>query len=370
MRDTLLVIDDSELDLAILNEIFKHLFRVECSSDPRRALSFLRKNHERVCAILLDICLERRGAGFTVLHQLQGHLDTAGVPVILITTDANEKDVRASGEGGAVDFLVKPGDPHTVQERVCTVIRASWPPETTILDHPEEETPPEASAEDDAGDEALFPEPLSLPHSRLLCRRWSEKLAGLCRLRPVLDMEEARQLCAITTILAQSYVRLHPDGDLTEESAELIGMAAMFCDIGLLGLPDALLEKAEAQERTEETMEDYYQHTTLGQQLFAGEEKRQPLFRYAREIAQWHHKNADGTGYPARGDGNRVPLSAQLVHTALQIQQYLHYYQGCSDRFERMFRALQNEAGTVITRRMAYLFDDDSDALAAALRTV
>lgn len=35
MRDTLLVIDDSELDLAILNEIFKHLFRVECSSDPR-----------------------------------------------------------------------------------------------------------------------------------------------------------------------------------------------------------------------------------------------------------------------------------------------------------------------------------------------
>lgn len=141
MRDTLLVIDDSELDLAILNEIFKHLFRVECSSDPRRALSFLRKNHQRVCAILLDICLERRGAGFTVLHQLQGHLDTAGVPVILITTDANEKDVRASVEGGAVDFLVKPVDPHTVQERVCAVVQASWPSEPTILDHPEEECP-------------------------------------------------------------------------------------------------------------------------------------------------------------------------------------------------------------------------------------
>ena len=37
-----------------------------------------------------------------------------------------------------------------------------------------------------AGDEALFPEPLSLPRARLLCRRWEEKLAGLCRLRPVL----------------------------------------------------------------------------------------------------------------------------------------------------------------------------------------
>lgn len=368
MRDTLLVIDDSELDLAILNEIFKHLFRVECIADPRQALSYLRKNHQRVCAILLDICLERRGAGFTVLHQLQGHLETAGVPVILITTDANEKDVRASVEGGAVDFLVKPVDPHTVQERVCAVVRSSWPPETTILDHPEEEVRPEEPA--NAGEEALFPEPLSLPRARLLWRRWGEKLAGLCRLRPVLNIAQVRQLCAITTVLAQSYVRQHPDGELTEENAEQIGMAAMFCDIGLFALPDALLERAEAQEWTEETLEDYYQHTTLGQQLFAGEENRQPLFRYASEIALWHHKNADGTGYPVRGDGNRIPLSAQLVHTALQVQQYLHYYQGCSDRFERMFRALQNEAGTVITRRMAYLFEDDSAALAAALRTV
>ena len=30
IRDTLLSVDDSELDLAILNEIFKGLFRVEC----------------------------------------------------------------------------------------------------------------------------------------------------------------------------------------------------------------------------------------------------------------------------------------------------------------------------------------------------
>lgn len=128
IRDTLLIIDDSELDLAILNEIFKGLFRVECAAEARRGLTYLHHNMERVCAVLLDICLERRGAGFTVLHQLQGNPDTASLPVILITTDANEKDVRASVERGAVDFLVKPVDPHTVQERVCSVVRAAWPP--------------------------------------------------------------------------------------------------------------------------------------------------------------------------------------------------------------------------------------------------
>ena len=48
MRDTLLVIDDSELDLAILNEIFKHHFRVECAQDAHRGLTILKHDRERI----------------------------------------------------------------------------------------------------------------------------------------------------------------------------------------------------------------------------------------------------------------------------------------------------------------------------------
>lgn len=70
IRDTLLIVDDSELDLAILNEIFKGWFRVECCQEANQALSFLQKNADRICAALVDICLGRRGAGFTLLHRL------------------------------------------------------------------------------------------------------------------------------------------------------------------------------------------------------------------------------------------------------------------------------------------------------------
>ena len=35
IRDTLLVIDDSPLDLAILREIFRSLFQVECFEESR-----------------------------------------------------------------------------------------------------------------------------------------------------------------------------------------------------------------------------------------------------------------------------------------------------------------------------------------------
>ena len=68
IRDTLLVIDDSELDLAILNEIFKQHFRVVGFSESHQALSFLKQERGRICAVLLDICLGRRGAGFAVLY--------------------------------------------------------------------------------------------------------------------------------------------------------------------------------------------------------------------------------------------------------------------------------------------------------------
>ena len=151
-RDTLLVIDDSPLDLAILNEIFKHLFQVECFEEARPAMSYVRRNSQRVCAVLLDICLGRRGAGFQVLQQLQSAPETTPIPVILITADAQEEYVLNGLKKGAADFLVKPVNPHTVQERVCAAVRSAWPAGTTVLDTEKPDSPHHpAEAEPAAG---------------------------------------------------------------------------------------------------------------------------------------------------------------------------------------------------------------------------
>ena len=336
MRDTLLVIDDSELDLAILNEIFRHHFRVECALDAHRGLTYLKHDRERICAVLLDICLGRRGAGFTVLHQLQVDRDTADLPVILITTDANEKDVRASVERGAADFLVKPVDPHTVQERVCAVVRNAWPPKSTILDHPREEKP---SREDytEAG--------MTLEAAEGMVRRWLEKLERFCRFRPGLDLSRCRQLGALSGCLAGTYAEIHPEGPLTEEDAALIGLAAPLCDIGMLGLPDPESPQEEGDPR----------HTILGCELLSPEEDM-PLLRYGAEIALWHHRNADGSGWPQDVEGD-APLSAMLVHTALRLQHYLHYYQGYEDALDRALRTMRGEAGSIITGEMYGLLE-------------
>ena len=360
IRDTLLVIDDSPLDLAILNEIFKGIFRVECAADARRGLSFLHHNHQRVCGVLLDICLERRGAGFTALHQLQTEENTAGLPVILITTDAIEKDVRASVERGAVDFLVKPVDPHTVQERVCGVVRRAWPAGSTVLDAPAE--PVQQPQEENEGG-SLFAPDLTLAQTRRLWAGWMDKLTAFCALRPGLDGAACRQLGQLTTLLANHWAKEH--GDITAQEAELIGMAAALCDIGLLALPDRVAEAGEDQQGPD--AQCYYQHTQLGQALFAGEGEELPLFRYAGQIACWHHKNADGSGWPVDAGADQMPLCAQLTRAALRVQRYLHHYQGYADRRERLLRALKSEAGTVIAPAVYRMIQQGGDELAAAL---
>lgn len=366
IRDTLLIIDDSELDLAILNEIFKNLFRVECILDARHGRAFLNRNRDRVCAILLDICLERQDAGFAVLRQLQGDSATTALPVILITTDAHEAYVRTGVELGAVDFLVKPVNPHTVQERVCSVVRSAWPPNSTILDR-KLEVQPQPSSSPEPQKETCLQLDLGPEGAQTVCREWSRKLESFCQLRPGLDMPEHRQLGAITALLAKGYARQFPDKGLTQEDAALIGAAAVFCDIGLLGVPDRAIEEGEEQDGPDAQL--YYQHTKLGHDLFLRQGPQIPLLRYAAEIALWHHKNADGSGYPKEEDGTAIPISAQLTRTALRIQHYLRYYRGCTDNVERMLRTLKSEAGVTISPELYQVAEQESRGLQSILQS-
>lgn len=356
IRDTLLIIDDSDLDRAILNEIFKNIFRVECVPNADQGMQYLRKHAERVCAVLLDLCLERRGAGFEVLHIIQDDPVSSNLPVVLITADAHEKDVRSGVERGAVDFLAKPVDPHTVQKRVCRIVRATWPPMATILDQIEKA--PEPKTPDPADSVSETPGPGEL------WEKWVRKMEAFCRFSPKLDIKACLQLGVVTGQLARRYVQLYPESGLSPDDAELIGMAAVFCDIGLLGIPD---EAAVEQEQKSEKSELYYQHTQLGYELFSQEMSGEPLLRFAAEIALWHHKNINGSGYPLEKDGSPIPVSAQLTRTALRLLTYLKRYQYGDDRMERSLRMLKGEVGSIIAPELYRTAELEADAIFAMM---
>lgn len=357
IRDTLLIVDDSELDLAILNEIFKGMFRVECCQEANQALSFLQKNADRICAALVDICLGRRGAGFTLLHRLQTNALTTQLPIILITSDASKDNVMSGVEHGAVDFLVKPVDPHSVQERVCTIVRSAWPEKTTILDQKSGAVEQKVAAEEKehAAPEGEFslldwvPEQLSAAQAKQLVDGWCRKLSVLCAHRAGVRSTPSGTILYLTALLTEAWRLRHPGGSLTELQAAYVQQAARICDIGMLGLSDEVI--ALGAEQPEPGRKAYMQHTELGRALLESE-KPHPFVKICADVTYWHHKNYDGTGYPTTQEKVAVPLSAQFVHAAMRCDLYLRKYQDRLDCFDRALRALAGEAENLISMEM------------------
>lgn len=365
IRDTLLIVDDSELDLAILNEIFKGLFRVECCQEANQALSFIQKNAERICAVLVDICLGRRGAGFTLLHRLQTNALTTQLPIILITSDASRDNVMSGVEHGAVDFLVKPVDPHSVQERVCSIVRSAWPEKGTILDQRDAvtiDTPKkeEISSEENFSLLDCLPEQLSAAQAQQLVDGWCKKISALCACRTGVRLTPSPAIPRLTALLSAAWRLQHPTGSLTELQAAYVQQAARICDIGLLGLPDDVI--ALGAEQPEPGHTTYMRHTELGGTLLESQ-KTHPFVKVCAEVIRWHHKNYDGTGYPATQERVAVPIAAQLVHAAMRCDVYLRKYQDTPDCFDRALRALSGEAGNLIAPEMYQTIESARESL-------
>ena len=94
-RDTLLIVDDSELNRAILREIFYREYRIEEAENGRQALEAVARQKDRLAALLLDLVMPELD-GFGVLEELarQGLLES--IPVFLITAETSA-DIALQG---------------------------------------------------------------------------------------------------------------------------------------------------------------------------------------------------------------------------------------------------------------------------------
>jgi response regulator RpfG family c-di-GMP phosphodiesterase len=95
---------------------------------------------------------------------------------------------------------------------------------------------------------------------------------------------------------------------LTETSAEY---GFLLHDLGKIGIPDAILQKpgplTPAERRRMQS------HAVLGHQLLAGVVS---LRGEGLRVVRSHHERWDGTGYPDRLGGRKIPLSARIFSVA------------------------------------------------------
>ncbi len=91
---------------------------------------------------------------------------------------------------------------------------------------------------------------------------------------------------------------------------EEVRLGALLHDVGKVGIPEEILNKAGPLDADEwDTMKS---HTILGWQLL------EPLLtlRHVREMIKHHHEFFDGSGYPDQLEKERIPLGARIIAVA------------------------------------------------------
>ena len=92
--ETILVVDDSEINRAVLANIFSPFYHIEEAENGQEAMDkLLTRQDSGICAVLLDVIMPVMD-GMEVLRRMQALGWMERIPVFLITADAEDRTLR------------------------------------------------------------------------------------------------------------------------------------------------------------------------------------------------------------------------------------------------------------------------------------
>ena len=292
-KPSILIVDDSEMNRVILNEMLKDEYRVLEADNGRAALDMVDRYGDELSLVLLDIVMPGMN-GFEVLGELSRRTVADSLPIIMISSEDSDDVVLRAYELGASDYINRPFDARVVRRRVSNTIRlyAKQRRLTSLL-----------SQQYNA----------RVKNSRMLI----DIMAGVMELRNGESGLHVTHIEKLTELLLGCLVHRSDKFPLDNEQRSTIAMASALHDIGKMSIDDAILNKPG--RLTSEEFEIMKTHTTLGADMLlelGRQHTGNPLLEYAYQIARWHHERWDGKGYPDGLKGDAIPIAAQVVSVA------------------------------------------------------
>lgn len=295
-RETILIVDDEELNRAILANLFDDVYDIIEAENGLEGLECIRQLEDRLCAVLLDVVMPEMD-GLTVLKHLNRQGLPQKVPCFLITAAQDDATIREAYQLGVMDVISKPVIPYVVQRRVNSVVELF-------------QARRQLGAKVQQQQEELLRQAQQLAQMGM---GMVEALATAIEFRSDESGEHVRRIHDITCYLLRST----PLGEgLSEEEIDLIGVAAITHDVGKISIPDAILNKPG--RLTPEEYDLMKTHTVKGAQLLSKipQMREHSAYRYAYDIALHHHERWDGRGYPDGLVGDQTPIWTQIVALA------------------------------------------------------
>lgn len=292
-KPLVLIVDDSEMNRAILNEMLKDEYCILEADNGRTALDMVDRYGDELSLVLLDIVMPGI-SGFEVLADLSHRSATDNLPFIMISSEDSDDMVLRAYELGASDYINRPFDSRVVRRRVSNTIRlyAKQRRLTSLLSQQYNER---------------------VKNSRMLI----DIMAGVMELRNGESGRHVTNIEKLTELLLDCLVQRSDTISLDNEERSTIALASALHDIGKMSIDDAILNKPG--RLTPEEFEIMKTHTTIGADMLLELGRHHvgnALVEYAYQIARWHHERWDGKGYPDGLKGNQIPIAAQVVSVA------------------------------------------------------
>lgn len=292
-KPSVLIVDDSEMNRIILNEMLKDEYRVLEADNGRTALDMVDRYGDELSLVLLDIIMPGMN-GFEVLGELSRRTVADSLPVIMISSEDSDDVVLRAYELGASDYINRPFNARVVRRRVSNTIRlyAKQRRLTSLLSQQYNER---------------------VKNSRMLI----DIMAGVMELRNGESGLHVTHIEKLTELLLGCLVHRSDKFPLDNEQRSTIAMASALHDIGKMSIDDAILNKPG--RLTPEEFEIMKTHTTIGADMLRELGRHHvgnALMEYAYQIARWHHERWDGKGYPDGLKGDEIPIAAQVVSVA------------------------------------------------------
>ena len=296
----ILVVDDVDTNRFILRDIITEMgYQPILTENGEQALRMIQ--HVNPQLVILDIAMPGM-SGYEVCERIKADPETRDIPIIFISAFDNPEDVVRGFEYGCEDYITKPFIPEVVKVRISIQLK--------LYDANKKMTEMNRQLQASVNEQIkqMEKERRSVLYALLRVARenarydesYMKRLSYNCRL-----LAEAMQLSATYGhVISDSYV-------------DIIELAAPLCDLGNMAIPIDILQKQSVL--TEQENQIMRRHTVIGADILSDVAKvgnNNSFIQMAIEIANYHHENWDGSGYPTGKSGSEIPLAAQIVGVA------------------------------------------------------
>lgn len=299
-KKDILIVDDMEINRAILSQIFADRNQILEGENGLEAVQILEERREHIAAVLLDILMPVMD-GFQVMEKMKDMGLMEKIPVFLITADSSEESMRRGYQLGAMDIIEKPIVPYFVRRRVESVMELFAARER--LSHVVE----------------LQGQKLRRQEQEILNLNYSiiESLSTAIEFRSGESGEHVKRIRRLTRLLLEELGRTgKKEYAFSDREIQEISQASIMHDVGKIAISDLILNKPG--RLTDEEFEIMKSHTVMGCQVLEQipQYKNNRLYQYAYDICRHHHERWDGKGYPDGLKGREITVWSQVVSVA------------------------------------------------------